>query len=292
MFHHTRLTRALVVVVLLAVLAVAAVPAAAGPAEDELVVFAACFVGSRTPVEAPPSGDVLSRSELTKALADWSPETDTPELRRTFALYDIFEVARIAGKTSTAGRLLSTFIARGEDWILRVEAQPRAEGTVLARVELWRGGKLLFAPQHMGRLGERAILSSFGEGEPGFVFLTIEIREGERVTREPAGHPAGEGVLKEVLSVDGSDVLPPKRVADVPAEYTAEAREARIQGVVILQLVLDEKGRVADVKALKGLPYGLTESAITAVRQWRFEPATRNGVPVAVKYNVTINFRL
>jgi TonB family protein len=291
MFHRHSLTRAVVVAVLL-VLAVAAAPAAADPPEDGLVVFAACFVGSRTPVEAPPSGDVLSRSELTKALADWSPETDTPELRRTFALYDIFEVARIAGKTSTAGRLLSTFNARGEDWILRVEVQPRPEGTVLARVELWRGGKLLFAPQHIGRLGERAILSALGEGEPGFVFLTIEVRAGERVTQEPAGRPVGEGVVKEVLSVDGRDVLPPKRVTDVPAEYTAEAREARIQGVVILQLVLDEKGRVADVKALKGLPYGLTESAVAAVRQWRFEPATRNGVAVAVKYNVTINFRL
>jgi TonB family protein len=292
MLDRNRLTLAPVVLVaVLVVLNVAAAPAAARAAEGELVVFAACFVGSRAPGEAPPSGDVLSRGELTEALADWSPETDTPELRRTFALYDIYEVARIAGKTSTAGRLLSTFNVRGEDWILRVEAQHRAEGEVLARVELWRNGKLLFAPQHVGRLGERAILSAFGGDEPGFVFLTIEVREGER-TREPAGHPVGRGVLGEVLSVDGRDVLPPKRLAEVPAEYTAEARAARIQGVVILQLVLDEEGRVADVRALKGLPYGLTEAAITAVRQWRFEPAHRNGLPVAVEYNVTINFRM
>jgi TonB family protein len=289
MFRRNAQTRA---ITLLVMLAVAAAPAASGAAEDELVVFAACFVGSRAPVEAPPSGDVLSRSELTKALADWSPETDTPELRRTFALYDIFEVARIAGKTSTAGRLLSTFNARGEDWVLRVEAQQRAEGTVLARVELWREGKLLFAPQHMGRLGERAILSALGDEEPGFVFLTIEVREGEPATPEPAGHPAGQGALHEVLSVDGRDVLPPKRVAEVPAEYTAEAREARLQGLVILQLLLDETGRVAEVRTLKGLPLGLTDAAIAAVRQWRFEPATRNGLPVPVKYNVTINFRL
>ena len=76
------------------------------------------------------------------------------------------------------------------------------------------------------------------------------------------------------------------------AEYTAEAREERIQGVVILRLQIDEAGSVTDAEVLKGLPLGLSEAAVAAARQWRFDPATRDGAPVAAQRNVVVEFRL
>ena len=84
----------------------------------------------------------------------------------------------------------------------------------------------------------------------------------------------------------------PQRVHYVAPEYTELARRARIEGPVILQTVIDVNGNVQDVKVLRGLNFGLTDSAVAAVKQWRFEPATLNDRPVAVYYNLTVNFTL
>ncbi len=88
------------------------------------------------------------------------------------------------------------------------------------------------------------------------------------------------------------DVLPPKKTHAPRPNYTEEARRARVQGVVILQAVVDALGNVDSVKVLKGLPEGLTESALQVVQQWRYEPATLHGEPVPVYINVTVNFSL
>ena len=51
-------------------------------------------------------------------------------------------------------------------------------------------------------------------------------------------------------------------------------------------------GNVDTVKVIKGLPAGLSESAMTAVRRWKFRPGTLNGRPVATIFNLTVNFKL
>ena len=74
--------------------------------------------------------------------------------------------------------------------------------------------------------------------------------------------------------------------------YTEAARKTRIQGPVILQVVLDKQGLVHDVQVLKGLPMGLTEQAVDAVSRWRYQPATLNDKPVEVYMTITIFFNL
>ena len=74
--------------------------------------------------------------------------------------------------------------------------------------------------------------------------------------------------------------------------YTEEARQGRVQGVVILEAIIDVLGNVEDVKVLKGLPLGLSETAVTAASDWKFRPALRNGDPVPVFYNLTVRFSL
>ena len=88
------------------------------------------------------------------------------------------------------------------------------------------------------------------------------------------------------------DVQRPVKIHEVLPQYTEEARLARIQGTVILQAVIGKGGDVERVEVLKGLPIGLSEAAVEAVKQWRFEPATLHGKPVKVYFNLTINFRL
>ncbi len=93
------------------------------------------------------------------------------------------------------------------------------------------------------------------------------------------------------MAVSGN-VTPPVKIYTPQPQYTEEARRARIQGVVILQTIIDCRGDVTEVTVLKGLPMGLTESAVAAVSQWRFEPARVDGRPISVYYNLTVNFRL
>ena len=91
------------------------------------------------------------------------------------------------------------------------------------------------------------------------------------------------------LEVDKELVAPVVSFAPLP-EYTVDAEEARTEGLVKLRLRVEEDGHVSDAEILKGLPMGLGISAQSKVTEWRFEPATLNGVPVAVFYEYNVNF--
>ena len=75
------------------------------------------------------------------------------------------------------------------------------------------------------------------------------------------------------------------------AQYTREALARKFQGTMTLILVVTPEGRAKDIKVLKPLPYGLTESAIKTVKKWRFKPATGpDGKPAAVRQKIDISF--
>jgi len=90
----------------------------------------------------------------------------------------------------------------------------------------------------------------------------------------------------------GGDVKAPVLMHRVEPEYTEEARQARIMGIVIVEATIGRDGVVKDVTVLKPLPFGLDRAAVDAVKQWIFKPATFNGQPVDVRFNLTINFKL
>jgi TonB family protein len=94
------------------------------------------------------------------------------------------------------------------------------------------------------------------------------------------------------LRVDDG-ITRPEIVHQVKPETTEEARQHQgFSGTVILETVIDKDGRVGDVRLLKGQPYGLSEKAIDAVKQWTFKPATLDGKPVKVYYVLTVNFKI
>ena len=78
----------------------------------------------------------------------------------------------------------------------------------------------------------------------------------------------------------------------VEAEYTAQARQAGIQGVVRLRAIVRRDGTVDSVQVIQGLGSGLDDAAIAAVRQWRFQPATRNGEAVDYPITLDMNFNM
>jgi periplasmic protein TonB len=83
----------------------------------------------------------------------------------------------------------------------------------------------------------------------------------------------------------------PKKIVNVDPLYPAIAQSARVQGVVILEAVLDANGRVDSVHVLRSIPL-LDQAAVDAVRQWRFTPALLNNEAVPVVMTVTVNFAL
>jgi protein TonB len=107
----------------------------------------------------------------------------------------------------------------------------------------------------------------------------------------PDGVPHGVPGDGRVLHVVG-DVVKPVALDRVQPLYTEAARRARIQGVVIVETIIDTEGHVTDVRVLKSLPMGLSEAAVGAVKQWRFKPATLDARPVSVYFTLTVKFEL
>ena len=101
---------------------------------------------------------------------------------------------------------------------------------------------------------------------------------------EPALDPA------EPLPV-GGNVLAPVVITQVQPRYPELAKRMGVQGLVVLEAVINTEGRIEAVKILRGQPL-LDEAAIEAVQHWRFRPGTLNGRPVTVYFTLTVNFIL
>jgi TonB family protein len=109
----------------------------------------------------------------------------------------------------------------------------------------------------------------------------------QETQKNDAGGASSEGVCKV-----GRDVTPPKAVYNPVPEFTDGARRKKIQGIVILDLIVNSDGTVRDVKVAKSLEPGLDRQAIATVGKWRFQPATKDGKPAAVKISVETSFHL
>ncbi len=125
----------------------------------------------------------------------------------------------------------------------------------------------------------------------------------ERVAPE-LEEPAGGGVVGGVVGGPpkptpepaspvrvGGRIKEPKKLRHVAPVYPEIARQARVQGVVILEATISPQGHVTSVKVLRGIPL-LDAAAVEAVRQWVYAPTLLNGVPVPVIMVVTVDFRL
>jgi TonB family protein len=87
-------------------------------------------------------------------------------------------------------------------------------------------------------------------------------------------------------------VTQPRVLYDPDPEYSQEARQAKFQGSVILAMVVGPDGKPHSLQVQRSAGMGLDEKALAAVNQWRFQPATLDGRPVAVRISVEVSFRL
>jgi len=85
--------------------------------------------------------------------------------------------------------------------------------------------------------------------------------------------------------------IAPKLIHQEPAEYTKEARFAGFKGKITAVFTVDEEGTPQNIELTSPAPYGLAEKAIAAVRQWRYQPATRDGRPATARLVEEVPFR-
>lgn len=105
------------------------------------------------------------------------------------------------------------------------------------------------------------------------------------------GEGRGGGIGGGVFRVGGGVSAPKATYAPDP-EYSEEARKAKYQGVCVLSLIVGPDGKPRDIHVARSLGLGLDEKAIEAVNQWKFDPAQKDGRPVAVAISVEVTFRL
>jgi TonB family protein len=84
----------------------------------------------------------------------------------------------------------------------------------------------------------------------------------------------------------------PAVIYKVNPEYTQEALDAKVSGTATVQVVIGADGVPGELAIKRSLGYGLDEKAIECVRQWRFKPGMRDGMPVSVRATIEVNFRL
>jgi TonB family protein len=140
------------------------------------------------------------------------------------------------------------------------------------------------------------------DGKPVRVLITLELTFTLRdkpaqplfPVRPLAPGDAGSKGRPEAARVyrPGDGVSAPIVVHEVKPQYTAEAKKAKIQGTVTLECVVKTDGTVGEVEVITSLDAGLEQEAIKAVKQWRFEPGTKDGKPVPVLITLEMTFTL
>jgi len=108
----------------------------------------------------------------------------------------------------------------------------------------------------------------------------------------PGGGPGSGGGSGGGAYKIGGGVSAPVPVYRPEPEYSEEARKAKWQGAVLLELVVDANGVPQDIKVIRSLGLGLDQKAIEAVQKWRFKPGQKDGKAVPVSANIEVNFRL
>jgi len=188
---------------------------------------------------------------------------------------------------------------------LKLPAREYAQPGVAAWLG-WKAGAQLVVTGHMAESGDRvrldlSLVRVDGERDP--VHLRGEFaRTAQMLALVESGRPRRQLRLVESEPQEGEPVAKPgKNGVGFPKcawcpnpQFTEEGVRwlKGYNGIVLLRMIVTAEGKAKDIEVEQGAACGLTEQAIAAVRQWRFEPARdADGSPVAVRTTVEVTFR-
>ncbi len=200
--------------------------------------------------------------------------------------------------------------------------QARIQGMVVLKVQISKTGDVenmqlisghpMLAPSAIDAVKQWKYKPYLLNGEPVEVEtnVTVNFTLPDKLPAEgvvgdmPGGIPEGEkGGIAPSTPADAPHLAVPQRirvsagvsqrllVTKVPPQYPQEAKDQHIQGVVVMQVIIDKEGNVANVQLISGHPM-LASAAIDAVKQWKYKPYLLNESPVEVETQVQVNFTL
>lgn len=143
-------------------------------------------------------------------------------------------------------------------------------------------------PRKVFGVSRKAITSSENSGE------AVQVKLGNTVAKE-MDQLKLEASDADQIPIPAEDYLVTSQVAlikDIKIAYPPEAKQANIEGAVVMDLIIDQEGRVRSVSLIRGPGYGLNEAALEAVKQFLFRPARIQDKPVAVKIRYSYRFVL
>ena len=185
-------------------------------------------------------------------------------------------------------------LSAGHVFITAAPAPPPQQVNVL-RASLSRSAAPIVAPDHIGDPADEPP-TVYGSDDPvgdARVGLVVGLPDGLTLDTFTPLPPPVVVPPPQVAGTyrPGGAIREPKKIRDSPAVYPEVARAAKIEGVVILEATIDERGVVTDARVLRSEPL-LDAAALTALKQWRYTPTLLNGVPVRVLMTVTFRFSL
>jgi TonB family protein len=148
--------------------------------------------------------------------------------------------------------------------------------------------------RHIDGVGDDIEIEFVDQSKSGEYRLAMSPEEKDALINVPgAGLTSAQQQKSSGVYVMGPGVKAPVVLYQPLPPYTDEARAARVAGIILIQAIIRKDGTVDSLKVLRGLGYGLDESAInTIAKKWRFRPGTFNGEPVDIQVNIEVSFRL
>jgi TonB family protein len=249
-----------------------------------LLLFALCCgltVQAQTLPSSVASGKWWKNSQIVKQMQ--LKESQVAQIEQVFMSH---QNKLISAKVELEKRELQLKTLMQAEPIQEAQAQNAIEQIAMARAELEKANSFMM-------LSIRKILSKEQWNKLNTTQNSILVPSPKSAAA--ANLPVGLKAMQfspKVYSV-GDSVKPPQVLQQPKPSYTEEAREARIEGIVLVNAVIRKNGRVDQIKVIKGLGYGLDESTVnTLSREWRFKPGTLNDEPVDVSVVMEVSFRL
>ncbi len=153
------------------------------------------------------------------------------------------------------------------------------------------GYHLSFIQQDMKYFPKKTVKPPYQLSENQFVLDAENHFDRVLVNVPLTGYINGVAPPQDPLKVGGG-VSAPKPVYTVDPEFTDQARGAKLQGTVVVHVIVGPDGRAHYIRVVQHLGMGLDEKALEAIRQWKFQPAMKDGQAVAVAVNIEVTFRL
>ncbi len=192
------------------------------------------------------------------------------------------------GRKQQLGMIEQAVIGKAIELPAVADANVRISATLLRsdatsttfRVVFKQGEKILADSTANVARGGRAVVGGMDGPAAPYVFVFLE-PEAAADTARAGATPIPPGITE------------PKPIYQVPPKYPQEAKEERVQGTVVVRVIIDTEGNVIEATGLEDPDPRLTQAAIEAIRQWKFQPAVdRDGKPLRVVASIAVYFKL